>query len=174
MKTVRMLCSVALAAVFTHLVLGQEGKSANIAPIPAAIPAAQKVFISNAGEDNVGGDLYSGAQDRCYNDFYRQVRTMNRFELVAAPSDADIILEITMTSSALPSDVMKGSTVPGAGYESIFRLRVLDPKSQVVLWTFDERVAPAVLKMNRNKNFDNALKQIVSDLSNLTPNGPRP
>ena len=173
MSTARMLYSVALVVIFTHLGLGQEGKSASVAPIPAAITAAQKVFISNAGEDNAG-DLYSGAQDRCYNDFYRQVRALNRFELVAAPSDADIVLEIRMTSSAIPSDVMKGSTVPGAGYESIFRLRVLDPKSQVVLWTFYERMAPAVLKMNRNKNFDNALKQIVSDLSSLTPNGARP
>ena len=173
MSAVRMLYSVALVVILTHLGLGQEGKSANLAPIPSAIPAAQKVFISNAGEDNAS-DLYSGAQDRCYNDFYRQVRALNRFELVAAPSDADIVLEITMTSSAVPSDVMKGSTVPGAGYESIFRLRLLDPNSQVVLWTFYERVAPAVLKMNRNKNFDNALKQIVTDLSNLTPNRPRP
>lgn len=174
MSAVRMLYSVALVVILTHLGLGQEGKSANLAPIPSAIPAAQKVFISNAGEDNVGGDLYSGAQDRCYNDFYRQVRALNRFELVAAPSDADIVIEITMRSSVVPPDVMKGSSVAGAGYESIFRLRVLDPKSQVVLWTFYERVAPAVLKMNRNKNFDNALKQIVSDLSNLTPNRPRP
>src|SRR5690242_9533668 len=105
MKTVSMLYSVALVVIFAHLGLGQEAKSTNAAPIPSAIPAAQKVFISNAGEDNAG-DLYSGAQDRCYNDFYRQVRALNRFEFVAAPADADIVLEISMTSSALPADVM--------------------------------------------------------------------
>ena len=142
MPAIRMLSSVALVVAFAQIGLAQESKPANIAPIPSAVAAARKVFISNGGEDNVGSDLYSGSQDRCYNDFYRQVQVLGRFTLVSSPSDADIVLEISMTSSAISADVMKGSTVPGAGYESIFRLRLLDPNSQVVLWTFYERVAP--------------------------------
>lgn len=160
MTAVRNIYSMALVIVLAHLALAQETKP-TAPPLPSAIAAAKKVFISNAGEDNIDGDLYSGTQDRCYTDFYHQVQALNRFELVSSPAEADLVLEVNMTS------VIAQTQVGGFGYESIFRLRLVDPKTQVVLWTFYEHADAAVLKANRNRNFDIALGKIVNDLKSL-------
>lgn len=161
MTAVRKFYFVAFIVALAHVALAQESQAATSVPIPSAITSAKRVFISNAGEDNIDGDLYSGTQDRCYTDFYRQVQAWNRFELVSSPSDADIVFEINLTS------VIAQTQVGGFGYESIFRLRVVDPKTQVVLWAFYEHADAAVLKANRNRNFDTGLSRIVNDLKQL-------
>ena len=40
---------------------------------------------------------YSGGPDRAYNEFYAAMKTWGRYELVAAPRDADLVFEIRLT-----------------------------------------------------------------------------
>ena len=67
------------------------------APVPSPIAAAKKVFISNAPGTNL--PAYFGGPDRAYNEFYAAMKGWGHYELVAAPSDADLILEISFNSS---------------------------------------------------------------------------
>ncbi len=128
------------------------------APIPAQILSARKVFISNAGADidpDIGllGD-FLGLPVRPYNQFYASMKAWGRYELVTTPSDADLIFEINFGLSRFP----------GRDAVAKFRLRVLDPKTGVLLWPFTEYVQGAFLKGNREKNFAAGMASILADV----------
>ncbi len=134
------------------------------APVPSQILTAKKVFVANAGGD-VGPDpypLFSGGQDRAYNDFYAAMKTWGRYELVGAPSEADLLFEISF--AVRPGRVWQGDTM---SYNARFRLVVRDPRTNAMLWALAEPLEPALLQGNRDKNFDQALARVVSDIKRV-------
>ena len=139
------------------------------APVPSPIAAAKKVFISNAPGSNLPTSL--GGPDRTYNEFYAAMKGWGHYELVSAPSDADLILEISFTSSL--SGVGGTSTSGCISYsDSELRLVILDAKMHVPLWWFNEAVNPKSSFGHRpEKAVDSALTQstatIVDDLKKL-------
>src|SRR5713101_7036077 len=48
-----------------------------------------------------------------------------------------------------------------------FRLAIRDLKAHVLLWTFIEHVKNALLKGNRDRNFDQAMAALVNDIRNV-------
>jgi hypothetical protein len=121
-------------------------------PIPAQIVAAKKVFISNgSGECGV---FYCSTPQQPYNEFYTGMKNWGRYELVTAPSDADVVFEIATPSS------------PGALPD--VRLVILDPKTRLVLWTLDEYVRQAARQATGRKNFSKAVSTLVQDVQKLT------
>ena len=69
------------------------------APVPAGIVAAKRVFISNAGVNAISRDLFLfGDADRLYNQFYAAMKTWGRFDLVGAPSDAELVFAVRLTA----------------------------------------------------------------------------
>src|SRR6266576_6551887 len=77
----------------------QQKKPTHLAPIPGQILTANKGFIANGGGDESRYEAasYSGGPDRAYNEFYAAIKTCGRYELVAAPGDADLVFEIRLT-----------------------------------------------------------------------------
>jgi hypothetical protein len=146
-----------------------QAKPAPPAPIPAQILEAKKVFVANAGGDDPSPDdpELSGDPDRAYNQFYAAMKTWGRYELVSAPADADLWFEIRFTMPPATRAVFKGDTVGTAPFDPQVRLVIRDPKTNAILWGFTEHVAWAILKGNRDKNFDLALARIVSDVQRL-------
>jgi hypothetical protein len=73
------------------------------APIPEQILTAKKVFIANGGGDESRDEAvsYSGGPDRAYNEFYAAMKTWGRYELIAAPGDAELVFEIRLTDFQL-------------------------------------------------------------------------
>jgi hypothetical protein len=51
-----------------------------------------------------------------------------------------------------------------------FRLSVLDPKTNVLLWTASEPVDPAMLTKNARRNITESLQRLTNDLQALTLN----
>src|SRR5260370_15496728 len=58
-------------------------KDVPLAPLPAKVLAAKKVFLANGG----GSDL-------AYDALYAAMKEWSRFQIVGTTSDADLILEI--------------------------------------------------------------------------------
>ena len=139
------------------------------APVPSPIAAARKVFISNAPGSNLPASF--GGPDRTYNEFYAAMKGWGHYELVAAPSDADLILEISFTSSL--SGVGGTSTTGCTSYDSAeLKLVILDARMHVPLWWFNEAVNPKVSFAHRpEKAIDSAFSQstatLVDDLKKL-------
>lgn len=162
--------SLIVAVMLAPLLSAQQTKDGPVAPVPAQIASAKKVFISNAGQESnpkaqVWGE-YSGEPDRTYNQFYAAMKSWGRYELVAAPADCDLVFEIRFIDRTGGGAVFKGDTI-GPIDEPQFRLVILDPKTHVTLWGLTEHVQWARLRGNRDKNFDEAMTKIVNDLKSL-------
>ncbi|PYU49599.1 MAG: hypothetical protein DMG48_16335 [Acidobacteria bacterium] len=168
MKRVFVCAAFAMACVPVVGLRAQNQKELLPAPLPRQIFTAHKVFVSNAGGDTLGD--YSGGPDRAYNQFYGALKGWGRYELVAAPGDAELVFEISFAMPIVGENVSggNGTTVSSSPVKDPqFRLAIVDLKTQVLLWTFTEHVQPALLQMNRDKNFDHAMAALVNDVRNV-------
>jgi hypothetical protein len=139
---------------------GTEPPEPPAAPLPAQILNARRVFVSNAGQENLEthwSRILSGAPDRLYNQFYAGLASWGRYELAPSPSAADLVLEIRFT---LGYDIK----VPELGR---LRVAIRDPRSNVLLWAFTRNVGIAIRQGNRDKNLDAAVDLALSDLKEL-------
>jgi hypothetical protein len=162
--------SLAISLLPVSVLAAEQAKPAPPAPIPAQIVAAKKVFVANAGGDEpwIDDGQFSGGSDRTYNQFYAAMKTWGRYELVGAPADADLLFEIEFTVPPIAGAASRGDTIVGRPYDPQFRLVIHDPKTNALLWAFTEHAAWALLQGNRDKNFDQALARIVSDVQGLS------
>jgi hypothetical protein len=127
------------------------------APLPSQIASAKKVFISNArGEWN--SYVWSGGPERTYNEFYAAIKKWGRYEIVTAPSDADLVLQISFVQ---PPQISPGQSQLGNPF---FKLVILDPKTNILLWTLDEHVSGDHNQKTRDSNFDGSIDNLVGYL----------
>ena len=137
-------------------------------PVPAPILAAKRAFISNAGAGCglLGERGFSGGSARPYNAFYSAMKSWGRYELVTAPADADLAFEISFACPAGGGRVVKGDSV-GPAYDPQLSVVILDVKTRIVLWAFNEPVGLALLQGNRDKNLDRAISALLDNLKRL-------
>jgi hypothetical protein len=126
------------------------------APVPSQIVNAKRVFIANAySEHDIRIAKYFGGPDGLYNQFYADVKSSGRFELVTAPADADLVLQVTLGIHPVLTNY--------AG----LRLSIFDPKTNVLLWTTSEPVDPAFLTKTARRNIADSLQRLTVDLTSL-------
>lgn len=177
----RMMC-VAVAMIGLSPVLGAgtvKNLQAPLAPVPAQIGAAKKVFIANGGgaalEDSLGVTIVKGGPDRAYNQFYSAVKGLGRYDVVDSPADADLVLQISFTLGDGGTQFFTKNTPFSAALTPAMgqvRLVVIDPKTRIPLWTIVEYVQAAVLGGNRERNFDSAMSAVVGRLKSLAERPP--
>jgi hypothetical protein len=131
------------------------------APVPSQVLTGKKVFISN-----VPGALFSSprtAEDdpyRPYNQFYASIKNWGYYELVPAPAEADLILEISLVDRPTLGNALVQSSIRLAYLD----LTVRDPRTQVVLWWFAERLQGANRPATGEKNYNQAMTNLVNDV----------
>ncbi len=145
-------CAALLSAVS---VLAQQSLTAPAGPVPPAILAAKKIFIANPGASSA---LFSGGQNRAYNQFYAALQTAGFFEMVGDPSDADLVLELQITDLG-----------PGA---PAFKLVIYDRKTHFMLWTLFESIKACTRQKSCDSNFDDALPALLLNFEKLAGKGP--
>jgi hypothetical protein len=139
------------------------------APVPSPIAAARKVFISNAPGSHPPASF--GGAERTYDEFYTAMKGWGHYELVSAPSDADLILEISFDSSL--SSVGGSSTTGPISYNSAeLKLVILDARMHVPLWWFSEAVNPKISFGHHAETaienaFSRSIAALVDDLKKL-------
>jgi hypothetical protein len=141
----RSLLELLILAVSTSLASAQDPAPA---PIPSQIIAGKKAFISNASGESA---VPAGVPELTYNEFYAAMKSWGRYELVGAPADADLVIEIRIV-------VIFGEQL---------RVTILDPKTHVVLWAFTEPVPGAARQSTWRKNRDVAMRALVNDVREL-------
>ena len=161
--------STSVAAITAHSAVGQPTTAAS-APVPSIISSAQRVFISNAGSDSYGSQSYlglarySGGPNRFYNQLYAAIKTWGRFTLTDSPTNAEVVYEARFTSPV----VSQGSQVTSdVVYDPQLNLTLLDPQTRVVLWSLTEHIAPARTASGDDRNFDSAVRRIVTRVKGL-------
>lgn len=154
--------SLTLALLQFPLSMAQSKPTvAPTAPIPPQVLAAKKVFISNAGGDEMTGDdqRFSGGPDRAYNEFYAAMKSWGRFELVNSPADADLLLEIRQyVSTVTPTGRGSSSFVPQ------FQLNIRDPKTNAMLWGFNVHSRFGIGQADSDRNFNSGVGRLATDL----------
>jgi hypothetical protein len=147
--------------------LQQQQLDAPPAPIPPAIFAAKRAFVSNGGADSgLFPHPFSGTQDRVYNQFYAAMQAWGRYELVGSPDDADLVFEVRLSGPNGPADPnkQKGASDP----LPTFHLSIIDRKTHFTLWTVTETVQLAYLQRTHDRNFDDALAAILVGVKKLS------
>jgi hypothetical protein len=138
-----------------------------LAPVPPVLLNAKAVFISNAGGDSgLFPHPFNGDPDRAYNEFYAGIQSWGRYQLVADPSEADVVFELQLIAPNGPAAPNKqnGASDP----LPMFRLVIFDRKTHYVLWALTESIAVALLQKTHDNNFDLALTALTLDLKRLT------
>jgi hypothetical protein len=99
-----------------------------VAPVPPALLAGKKIFISNAGADSgLFPHPFSGTPDRGYSEFYAAMQEWGRYEIVSGPGEADLALELQLMAPKGPvnANKEKGASDP----LPMFRLVIYEAKS---------------------------------------------
>lgn len=136
-------------------------------PIPPSFGTAKALFVSNGGSDSgLFPEPFSGNPNRPYNQFYAALKTRSEFQLVSSPAEADLVLELRLTAPDGPSVANKrhGASDP----LPMLRLVVYDRKTHYVLWVLTESIEGALLQKSHDRNFDQALSNLVLDFESLT------
>jgi hypothetical protein len=137
-----------------------------VAPVPPTLLAGKKIFISNAGADSgLFPHPFSGTPDRGYSEFYSAIQGWGRYEIVAAPSEADLVLQLQLMAPNGPvsANKEKGASDP----LPMFRLVIYEAKSHYVLWALTESIGEAYVQKTHDRNFDDAVAALVGDLKEL-------
>ena len=172
--TLRVYCAIALLSLPVFATPKPKDSSA-AGPVPISIETAQKVFVSNAPGDSLPASL--GGPARPYNEFYEAIKSWGRYQLVASPADADLILEISFANPIVGVNVMSTS---GGGSTSALLLRVVidDPKTHVSLWWFAEsfelKGGFSHRKETLDSNFHLAIAALVDDVRKLVEPSAKP
>ena len=138
----------------------KEQESVPPAPIPEQILSAQTAFISYTGINSHLIESYiadhTGRPNGLYDEFYAAIKSWGRYNLVSSPADADLVFEISLTREA--------PTVEDPDLE----LKILEPKTHVILWSFLERVpAGSGREPSRRKAWDHALTRLVDGVKRI-------
>jgi len=146
--------------------MAQQAVPVAAGPVPPAVAAAKKIFVSNAGADSgLFPSPFSGDQSRGYSQLYAGLKATGRYQLVADPANADLVLELQLTA---PSGPTNGSKVNGASDPvPMFRLVVYDAKTHFVLWALTQSIDVAFLQKTHDRNFDDALSAILTEFEAL-------
>jgi hypothetical protein len=166
-RSVCLFCFGICFAAGCEIALAQTPPDLAAGPVPPEIRTAASIFVSNAGSDSgLFPEPFSGDTNRPYNEFYAALKTAGRYQLVVAPSGADLVLELRLFAPYGPSNANKqhGASDP----LPMLRLLIYDRKTHYVLWAFTESVDPAVLQRTHDRNLDNAITKIVGDFENVS------
>jgi hypothetical protein len=131
-----------------------------LAPIPAPLLSAQKIFLANGGVDSISMDAFKKAAqvNEPYNSLYLALQNWGHWQLLASPSDADLILVARFTAPL----------VTGPAYAPQLELTILDGKTHSPVWTLTQPVEGAFRVATWKKNYGDGIAALMNQLKTLT------
>jgi len=160
--------TLAISLVFGAILLssGQAGAKDKktvvpVAPLPAVIVNAKKIFLSNGGGSNLA-----------YDAFYSKVKEWGRYEIVGSPEEADLIVELSYRVEDKGTRVWS-STNTYNNTTQVHSAQITDPqliltiydaKTKNSLWSETDHRRLARQEKNREKETVNSAQRLVDDL----------
>jgi hypothetical protein len=131
------------------------------APLPAIIVDAQRVFLTNGG----GSDL-------AYDAFYSAMKKWGKYQIVGAPDEADLIVELAYRVEhggtrvwSTTNSYDKSTQVHSAEIvDPQLVLTIYDAKSKNSLWSTVDHRRLARRQKNREKETVNSAERLVEEL----------
>lgn len=159
-----LIMSVALSAILLSSGLASadnKKKDVPVAPLPAAIVSAKKIFLSNGGGNNLA-----------YDAFYSKMKEWDKYEIVGSPDEADLIVELSYRVEDKGTRVWS-STNTYNNTTQVHSVQITDPqlilaiydaKSKISLWSETDHRRLARMEKNREKETINSAQRLVDDL----------
>jgi hypothetical protein len=147
-----LACFILFSAFFA---LAQQPATTPPGPVPPAILAAKKIFISNSGD---ASQFYSGGPNRAYNQLFAAIQDSGFFEIASDPADADLVLELQLFDSGSLS--------------ATFKLLIYDRKTHFLLWTLLEPISACSRQKTCDANFDEAFQVLLLNFEKLAGKSP--
>ena len=130
----KFLCfTLALLLASTPLTRAQQTTPA--APVPSQIHEAQTIFLTNSGSD----PNFPIDETKAYNDIYAALQTWGRYKLVNSPEQADLVFQLKGIAPITDVSGNRGGVYTVTS--PAFQLTILDPKSNIALWTITSPVS---------------------------------
>jgi hypothetical protein len=135
-------------------------KDVTVAPLPAVIVNAKKVFLSNGGGNNLA-----------YNAFYSKMKEWSKYKIVGSPEESDLIVELSYrvedstrlwnstNTYYFTTQVNRAQTV-----DPRLILTIFDAKMKNSLWSETDHRGFAKREKNREKETVNSAQRLVDDL----------
>jgi hypothetical protein len=151
--------------LFCGLSEAKSRKDVPLAPLPARILNAKKVFLVNGGGSG-------GRSDLGYDTLYAAVKDWGRFQIVDSSTEADIVMELRDVTEDGGTRVWS-STNTYTGATNVHSahvtdpqiiLTVYDPTSKEALWSSVEHRQLARREKNREKETINATQKLVNNM----------
>jgi len=141
--------------------LAKDKKKVPLAPLPAVIVGAKKVFLSNGGGSNLAFDA-----------FYAAMKDWGRYEIVGSPDESDLIIELAYKVEQEGTHVWSThNTYTGA--TQVHSAQIEDPqvtltiyegKTKTQVWAETDHRRLARLEKNREKETVLSAQRLVDDL----------
>jgi hypothetical protein len=141
--------------------LSEDKKKVPLAPLPAVIVDAKKVFLSNGGGSNLAFDA-----------FYAAMKDWGWYEIVGSPDESDLIVELAYKVEQEGTHVWSThNTYTGA--TQVHSAQIVDPqvmltiydgKTKTQLWAETDHRRLARLEKNREKETVISAQRLVDDL----------
>jgi hypothetical protein len=136
-------------------------KDVPVAPLPAVIVNAKKIFLSNGGGSNLA-----------YDAFYSKMKEWGKYEIVGSPDEADLIVELSYRVEDKGTRVWS-STNTYNNTTQVHSAQIVDPqliltiydaKTKNSLWSETDHRRLAKREKNREKETVNSADRLVGDL----------
>jgi hypothetical protein len=129
----KLICSTLALVSFTVLAARAQ-QTTPTAPVPSQIQQARTIFLTNSGADaNFPID-----ETKAYNDIYAALQTWGRYRLVNSVEQADLVFQLR--DIAPITDVNGNRNGVYSTTSPAFQLTILDPKSNIAIWTITSPV----------------------------------
>jgi len=144
-----------------HATNAKDRKNVPVAPLPAVVVNAKKVFLSNGGGSNLA-----------YDAFYSEMKRWGKYAIVGSPEEADLIVELAYRVERGGTRVWS-STSTYNNTTKIHSAEIVDPqvvltiydaKSRTSLWCESDHRRLARREKNREKETVSSAQRLVEDL----------
>ena len=155
------LVSCAILLSPTQAGAKDKKKDVPVAPLPAVIVNAKKIFLSNGGGSNLA-----------YDAFYSKMKEWARYEIVGSPEEADLIVELSYCvedkgTRIWSTDNTYNNTTHVYGGEITdpqLTLAIYDAKTKNSLLSETDHSRLARREKNREKETINSAQRLIVDL----------
>src|ERR1700720_3105872 len=160
MRNVAVLLVVCKVLLSPSLVGAKDKKKdVPIAPLPAVIVNAKKVFLSNGGGSNLA-----------YDAFYSRMKEWSKYKIVGSPEESDLIVELSYrvqdSTRVWNSTNTYYFTTQVHGKQTIdpqLILTIFDARMKNSLWSETDHRGFAKREKNREKETVNSARRLVDD-----------
>ena len=139
------LTTLIIALLLTPFGVAAQDKTTLLAPPPAPILQAQRIFLVNTGGNTELFDI-----------FYSEMKSWSRYEIVDAPDKAELVFEF---SSRSDKEGLYTNPVNLRTYSySVDRVKISVLQSHTLLWSNTR-----IINGSKRKNRQKAIEQLLAD-----------